>query len=65
MEGFHEHNPATELKFRIWYDQLQIKLNVKSSNIEITEKEWSEERSGKICTHTRRCEYLECKGFLQ
>lgn len=43
MEGFHEHNPATELKFKIWYDQLQIKLDVKSSNIEITEEEWSEE----------------------
>lgn len=43
MEGFHEHNPATELKFKIWYDQLQIKLDVKSSNMEITEAEWSEE----------------------
>ena len=43
MEGFHEHNPQTQLNFRIWYDQLQIKLDVKSENTELTEKDWSEE----------------------
>lgn len=43
MEGFHEQNPNTQLKFKIWYDQLQIKLDVKSENVELTEKDWSEE----------------------
>ena len=43
MEGFHEHNPQTQLNFKIWYDQLQIKLDVKSENTELTEKDWSEE----------------------
>ena len=43
MEGFHEHNPQTQLHFKIWYDQLQIKLDVKSENVELTEKDWSEE----------------------
>lgn len=43
MEGFHEHNPTTQLKFKVWYDQLQIKLDVKSDKVEITEDEWSEE----------------------
>ena len=43
MEGFYEHNPNTKLNFKIWYDQLQIKLDVKSENIELTEKDWAEE----------------------
>ena len=43
MEGFHEQNPNTQLKFKIWYDQLQIKLDVKSENVELTERDWSEE----------------------
>lgn len=43
MEGFHEHNPQTELKFKIWYDQLQIKLDVQSDNVEITPDQWEEE----------------------
>ena len=43
MEGFHEHNPQTRLKFRVWYDQLQIKLDVKSDNVEITPDAWQEE----------------------
>jgi hypothetical protein len=43
MEGFHEHNPQTQLHFRIWYDQLQIKLDVKSGNVELTEADWADE----------------------
>ena len=43
MEAFHEHNPQTQLKFKIWYDQLQIKLDVKSDKVEITQEDWSEE----------------------
>ena len=43
MEGFHELNPQTELRFKVWYDQLQVKLDVKSDNVEITESDWSEE----------------------
>ena len=43
MEGFYEHNPYTQLSFKIWYDQLQIKLDVKSENIELTEKDWAED----------------------
>lgn len=43
MEGFHEHNPQTGLKFKIWYDQLQIKMDVQSDNVEITPQEWQEE----------------------
>lgn len=43
MEGFHELNPQTELRFKVWYDQLQVKLDVKSDNVEITENDWSEE----------------------
>ena len=43
MEGFHELNSHTRLNFKIRYDQLQIKLDVKSENIELTEKDWSEE----------------------
>lgn len=43
MEGFHEHNPQIQLKFKVWYDQLQVKLDVKSDNVEITEDDWSEE----------------------
>ena len=43
MEAFHEHNPQTQLKFKVWYDQLQIKLDVKSDKVEITQEEWSEE----------------------
>jgi hypothetical protein len=43
MEAFHEHNPQTHLKFKIWYDQLQIKLDVKSDKVEITQEDWSEE----------------------
>ena len=43
MEGFHEQNPNTQLKFKIWYDQLQIKLDMKSENTDITEMDWAEE----------------------
>ncbi len=43
MEGFHEHNPQIQLKFKVWYDQLQIKLDVKSDIVEIKEEDWSEE----------------------
>ncbi len=43
MEGFHEHNPQTQLKFRVWYDQLQVKLDVKSDIVEIKEEDWAEE----------------------
>ena len=43
MEGFHEHNPQTQLRFKVWYDQLQIKLDVKSDIVEIQEEDWSEE----------------------
>ncbi len=43
MEGFHEHNPQTQLHFKIWYDQLQIKLDVKSENVELTEADWADE----------------------
>jgi NCS2 family nucleobase:cation symporter-2 len=43
MEGFHEHNPSTRLHFKIWYDQLQIKLDVKSENTDLSEADWAEE----------------------
>lgn len=43
LEGFHEHNTQTQLHFKIWYDQLQIKLDVKSENTELTESDWAEE----------------------
>lgn len=43
MEGFHEHNTQIQLKFKVWYDQLQIKLDVKSDIVEIKEEDWSEE----------------------
>ena len=43
MEGFHEHNPNTRLHFKVWYDQLQIKLDVKSENTELTETDWAED----------------------
>ena len=43
MEGFNEHNPETQLRFKIWYDQLQIKLDMESDKVEITEEAYSEE----------------------
>ena len=43
MEAFHEHNQQTQLKFRLWYDQLQVKLDVKSENVELTEEDWAED----------------------
>lgn len=33
MEGFHEQNPDTVLNFKIWYDQLQLKLDIQTNSI--------------------------------
>ena len=43
MEGFNEHDPETQLRFKIWYDQLQIKLDMESDKVDITEDAYSEE----------------------
>ena len=43
MKGFHEQNPLTSLKFKLWYDQLKVKVDVRSGNVEITEDSYSEE----------------------
>ena len=43
IEGFHDHNPLTRPNFKIWYDQLQIKIDVKSENTELTETDWAED----------------------
>lgn len=51
MEGFNEHNPETQLRFKIWHDQLQIKLDMESDKVDIPE--------GQVSTHTCRCRYLK------
>ena len=43
MKGFHKQNSRTSLKFKLWYDQLQVKVDVRSGNVEITEDSYSEE----------------------
>ena len=43
MKGFHEQNPRKSLKFKLWYDQLQVKVYARSGNVEITEDSYSEE----------------------
>ncbi len=44
-EGFYEEDPAAQLKFRIRYDQLQIKLDVKADNVVLSEDITSDEPS--------------------
>ena len=44
-EGFYEEDPAAQLKFRIRYDQLQIKLDVKAENVVLSEDITSDEPS--------------------
>lgn len=44
-EGFYEEDPAAQLTFRIRYDQLQIKLDVKAENIVLSEDITSDEPS--------------------
>jgi len=43
MEGFYEQNPETILNFKIWYDQLQLKLDIKTDSIEKKDDIISEE----------------------
>ena len=44
IEGFCEENSDTRLHFKVWYDQLQIKLDVRTENVEISEEAYSEEK---------------------
>ena len=44
IEGFCEENSDTRLHFKVWYDQLQIKLDVRTENMEISEEAYSEEK---------------------
>ena len=44
IEGFCEENPEIRLHFKVWYDQLQIKLDVRTENIEMSEEAYSEEK---------------------
>ena len=43
MERFNELNLQTRLKFRVWYDQLQVKIDVRTENASITEVAYSAE----------------------
>lgn len=43
MEGFYDQNPDTVLKFKIWYDQLQLKLDIKTNSINKKDDITSEE----------------------
>lgn len=43
MEGFNEHNPNVQLKFKVWYDQLQVKVDVRSDKVDISESDYSED----------------------
>ena len=44
IEGFCEENPEIRLHFKVWYDQLQIKLDVRTENIEMSEEAYSGEK---------------------
>lgn len=44
IEGFCEENPEIRLHFKVWYDQLQIRLDVRTENIEMSEEAYSEEK---------------------